>query len=70
MHSDPSQRDDEEDVEEESVSESEPSGECEDDRCRGPTPPVWHCVDCDSSYCRYISFQNYVLDHLRLTTPL
>lgn len=26
--------------------------DCEDDRCRGPVPPIWHCVDCDSSYCR------------------
>ncbi|CAK1357491.1 hypothetical protein CB0940_07777 [Cercospora beticola] len=31
--------------------DDEPSEECEDDRCRGPTPPIWHCVDCDSSYC-------------------
>jgi hypothetical protein len=32
-----------------------PSEECEDDRCRGPQPPIWHCVDCDSSYCRYVA---------------
>lgn len=38
---------------ESSCSDDEPSEECEDDRCRGPTPPIWHCVDCDSSYCRY-----------------
>ncbi|KAI5359445.1 putative Zinc finger, RING-type, patatin-like phospholipase domain-containing protein [Septoria linicola] len=36
---------------ESSCSDDEPSEECEDDRCRGPTPPIWHCVDCDSSYC-------------------
>ncbi|KAK3045411.1 hypothetical protein LTR09_012985 [Extremus antarcticus] len=24
---------------------------CEDSRCRDPTAPVWHCVDCDSLYC-------------------
>nr|POE62816.1 calcium-independent phospholipase a2-gamma [Quercus suber] len=28
-----------------------PAEQCEDDRCNGPQPPVWHCVDCDSSYC-------------------
>ncbi|QIW98040.1 hypothetical protein AMS68_003558 [Peltaster fructicola] len=33
------------------IESDEPSEECEDDRCRGPQPPVWHCVDCDSSYC-------------------
>lgn len=45
----------EEDYQEESeLSESDPSDECEDDRCRGPTLPIWHCVDCDSSYCRYV----------------
>ncbi|KXS99282.1 hypothetical protein AC578_6205 [Pseudocercospora eumusae] len=31
--------------------DDEPSEECEDDRCNGPQPPIWHCVDCDSSYC-------------------
>jgi hypothetical protein len=36
-----------------SENSDEPSEECEDDRCDGPTPPIWHCVDCDSSYCRY-----------------
>lgn len=36
-----------------SDSQDVPSEECEDERCRGPQPPVWHCVDCDSSYCRY-----------------
>lgn len=34
--------------------DDEPSEECEDDRCNGPQPPVWHCVDCDSSYCRCV----------------
>ncbi|KAH9825933.1 Patatin-like phospholipase [Teratosphaeria destructans] len=29
-----------------------PAEECEDDRCAGPQLPIWHCVDCDSSYCR------------------
>lgn len=24
---------------------------CEDDRCRAPKWPVWHCVDCSSDYC-------------------
>ncbi len=43
----------EEESETESEGDSEPSINCEDDRCRGPTPPIWHCVDCDSSYCRY-----------------
>lgn len=33
--------------------EDEPSENCEDDRCTGPQPPIFHCVDCDSSYCRY-----------------
>lgn len=32
----------------------EPSIECEDDRCSGGMSPVWHCVDCDSSYCEYV----------------
>ncbi|KAK3707125.1 hypothetical protein LTR37_012294 [Vermiconidia calcicola] len=41
----------EEESESEEVSEGEPSEHCEDDRCRGPQPPIWHCVDCDSSYC-------------------
>lgn len=36
----------------------EPSEECEDDRCRGPQLPIWHCVDCDSSYCRYATLPN------------
>ncbi|KAK4504134.1 hypothetical protein PRZ48_005049 [Zasmidium cellare] len=34
-----------------STCEDEPSEECEDDRCSGPELPIWHCVDCDSSYC-------------------
>ena len=24
---------------------------CEDDRCKTPNSPIWHCVDCDSNYC-------------------
>ena len=24
---------------------------CEDDRCKAPNAPIWHCVDCDSNYC-------------------
>ncbi|OQO10125.1 hypothetical protein B0A48_04482 [Cryoendolithus antarcticus] len=28
-----------------------PSEVCEDDRCAGAQKPIWHCVDCDSSYC-------------------
>ncbi|KAF2721275.1 hypothetical protein K431DRAFT_224804 [Polychaeton citri CBS 116435] len=31
--------------------EDEPSTICESDRCPGSQSPVWHCVDCDSSYC-------------------
>lgn len=42
----------EEDSSEEGSGEDEPSCECEDDRCRDEGAPVWHCVDCDSSYCR------------------
>lgn len=38
--------------EEEEEDEAEPSEACEDDRCRGTESTVWHCVDCDSSYCR------------------
>ncbi|CAK3752481.1 hypothetical protein DOTSEDRAFT_168601 [Lecanosticta acicola] len=34
-----------------SESEDDPSEECEDDRCTGPHLPIWHCVDCDTSYC-------------------
>lgn len=45
-------REEEEDDDEESSAADEPSGECEDDRCTDPEPPIWHCVDCDSSYCR------------------
>jgi len=37
-----------------STSSEGPAGECEDDRCGGSRPPIWHCVDCDSSYCRYV----------------
>lgn len=44
------------DSETDASGDNELSEECEDDRCRGPTPPVWHCVDCDSSYCRYVPF--------------
>lgn len=44
----------EEDDDDSSLTDSEPSEECEDDRCRGPELPVWHCVDCDSSYCRLV----------------
>ena len=44
----------EEEEDDDSLTETEPSEDCEDDRCRGPQPPVWHCVDCDSSYCRYV----------------
>ncbi|KAK5175711.1 uncharacterized protein LTR77_000850 [Saxophila tyrrhenica] len=52
MSPDRTRSDEEEESQDEgSVSESEPSDQCEDDRCRGPTPPIWHCVDCDSSYC-------------------
>jgi len=35
----------------ESLSSEGPCEECEDDRCGGPGLPIWHCVDCDSSYC-------------------
>ncbi|KAK4626402.1 85/ calcium-independent phospholipase A2 [Fulvia fulva] len=41
----------EDDDDSESPCEDDPSEECEDDRCNGPALPVWHCVDCDSSYC-------------------
>ncbi|KAK4897196.1 hypothetical protein LTR27_005089 [Elasticomyces elasticus] len=34
-----------------SISSEGPAEVCEDDRCGGPQLPVWHCVDCDSSYC-------------------
>ncbi|SMR43927.1 unnamed protein product [Zymoseptoria tritici ST99CH_3D1] len=44
-------QDREEDSESSEGSNNEPSDQCEDDRCRGPQPPIWHCVDCDSSYC-------------------
>jgi len=40
-----------------SEDEDEPSEACEDDRCNGPEPPIWHCVDCDSSYCRYVALK-------------
>lgn len=71
MPAEPSYRDEvEEDYsDEEPLSESEPSDECEDDRCRGPTPPVWHCVDCDSSYCRYVRANSEHAAH-RLTSLL
>ncbi|KAF2773221.1 hypothetical protein EJ03DRAFT_323724 [Teratosphaeria nubilosa] len=35
----------------ESESGDAPAEGCEDDRCSGPQLPIWHCVDCDSSYC-------------------
>lgn len=35
----------------------EPSEECEDDRCDVPQLPIWHCVDCDSSYCRWVELR-------------
>lgn len=47
-----SPRDREDESSEAGSGEDEPSCECEDDRCRGDGGPVWHCVDCDSSYCR------------------
>lgn len=50
------EREDDEDESSEEEEADEPSGECEDDRCNGPEPPIWHCVDCDSSYCRYVAF--------------
>lgn len=31
--------------------QSKPEPQCEDDRCRGPQLPIWHCVDCSSDYC-------------------
>ncbi|TKA70619.1 hypothetical protein B0A55_07579 [Friedmanniomyces simplex] len=34
-----------------SISSEGPAEVCEDDRCGGSQHPVWHCVDCDSSYC-------------------
>ncbi|KAK5153225.1 hypothetical protein LTS14_007870 [Recurvomyces mirabilis] len=34
-----------------SISSEGPAEGCEDDRCGGAQPPIWHCVDCDSSYC-------------------
>lgn len=30
---------------------------CEDVRCLSPSSPVWHCVDCDSSYCGFVRVQ-------------
>jgi len=47
MTTDPDYKDDSE-----SISSEGPAEECEDDRCGGPQGPIWHCVDCDSSYCR------------------
>lgn len=44
--------DDDDEYDSSVISADEPADECEDDRCRGPEPPIWHCVDCDSSYCR------------------
>ncbi len=57
MSPEPSRSDEDESQDEGSLAESEPSDQCEDDRCRGPTPPVWHCVDCDSSYCRWVDLE-------------
>jgi len=48
----PAPNNDEDDSQEEGSENDEPSCECEDDRCREAVPPIWHCVDCDSSYCR------------------
>lgn len=48
---------DESDDDSSDSSEEGPAGECEDDRCGGPALPIWHCVDCDSSYCRYGRFR-------------
>ncbi|RMY73507.1 hypothetical protein D0863_03837 [Hortaea werneckii] len=42
---------DESDEDSSDSSDEGPAGECEDDRCGGPALPIWHCVDCDSSYC-------------------
>lgn len=52
MTTDPHYR--EEESSGEASGNDEPSCECEDDRCRGEDVPVWHCVDCDSSYCRCV----------------
>lgn len=52
--------------------DDEPSEECEDDRCGGPELPIWHCVDCDSSYCRWVNSRKHCVAALdiRMLTKL
>lgn len=32
-------------------SKESPASSCEDDHCQSSLATIWHCVDCDSSYC-------------------